>query len=323
MWVKRAGFSLLAVAILASAPSRAGAAGDEIFRLTDPRGDDHGAGSLVYPIRDDLHAGDLDLLSLAARAEGDGTLFEATFARRIAVPDRRPVDVMGHKLNEVARYGFYTFNLDVYIDTDRVPGSGHLALLPGRNAEVDPSSAWEKAICLTPGPAAAHDMLKDDLKRFARRELKAREGRIDRSEMESREREIDRDVDQRVFFPTRVRVNGPTISFFVPGSFLGGVARATWSYVVAVTGADIYPRIPLTSAVGLASGVPDNLMVVPISSTPRKDRFGGADEEDETVPALVDILVPPGRSQEQILKEYDPANGRPVRLPGIVPAEIR
>src|SRR6185436_13619279 len=159
-------------------PARA--AGEKpIFALTDPRGDDHGDGNLRYPRRDDLRPGDLDLLSLEARAVSDGTEFEARFARPIQPTARRTIDIGGGSLDDIARYNFYTFNLDVYIDTDRVAGSGSVSTLPGRKAEIDPANAWEKAICLTPRPAEARLALKKILTRFARRDRKARGDRID------------------------------------------------------------------------------------------------------------------------------------------------
>jgi len=313
-------FALFAAANLA--PRRSRGAGD-IFRLTDPRGDDHGSGSLVYPLRDDLHPGDLDLVSLVAKEDPQGTLFEATFAHPIAPPPRRPIDELGQTLDRVARHGFYTFNLDVYIDTDRVPGSGQLALLPGRRAEVDPSTAWDKAICLTPRPALAHDMMGDFLKGYARRDMKARLGRIDSAEFETIKKGIERDLDSRIFFPTQVRVEGAKVSFVVPVSFLLGRAKADWSYVVVVTAADFDPRASATATLGLTEGPADNLMSVPVAATPSPGRFGGAPEEDEFAPPLVDIVVPPGKSQEAVLKDYDPAKKRLVRLPGVVPAETR
>ena len=150
----------LFAAVAAPTAARAAASGP-IFSLDDPRGDDHGDGSLRYPLRNDLAPGDLDLLSLSARAEKGRTTFEATFARPIRTPGREPVDVGGTALDRVARFGFYTFNLDLYIDTDRVPGSGRRAMLPGRKAEVDSTCAWERAICLTPRPYQALEALRD------------------------------------------------------------------------------------------------------------------------------------------------------------------
>ena len=83
--------TLAAAAILAASlrPPARSADSRSIFVLTDPRGDDHGDGKLIYPRRDDLRPGDLDLVSLEARALADGTEFEATFARPIQPTARR------------------------------------------------------------------------------------------------------------------------------------------------------------------------------------------------------------------------------------------
>ena len=40
-------------------------AAEIVFRLEDVRGDDWGAGDIVYPERDDMERGDLDLLRIA------------------------------------------------------------------------------------------------------------------------------------------------------------------------------------------------------------------------------------------------------------------
>ena len=309
-----------AVIVIACSRPAAGAGARSIFTLTDPRGDDHGAGSLIYPRRDDLRPGDLDLLSLEARALPDGTEFEARFARPIQPTARRTIDIGGGSLDDIARYNFYTFNLDIYIDTDRVSGSGSLATLPGRKAEVEPGNAWEKAICLTPRPNEARVALKRLLTRFDRRDRKARGERIDTGEEKGIELQIDRDTDSRVFFPTRIHVFGPTVRFFVPASFLGGTAKPAWSYVVAVSGADIYQELDIGAALKITRPDPDSLMILPIEPGSWSDRFGGGRDDDPLEPPLVDLIVPPGRSQEAILKDDDPNTKRPVRLPGVVPS---
>jgi hypothetical protein len=304
---------------LSAAPARAGDS-RSIFVLTDPRGDDHGDGKLVYPRRDDLRPGDLDLVSLEARALPSGTEFEARFARPIQPTARRTIDIGGGSLDDIARYNFYTFNLDIYIDTDRVAGSGSVVTLPGRKAEVDPANAWEKAICLTPRPNEARVALKRLLTRFASRDRKARGERIDTAQAKEIEVQIDHDTDSRVSFPTRIHVFGPTIRFFVPASFLGGIAKPTWSYVVAVSGADIYQEINIGAALKITAAAPDSLMILPIEPGSWSDRFGGGRDDDPLQPPLVDLIVPAGRSQEAILKDDDPATNRPVRLPGVVPS---
>ena len=307
------------LAAILAAPARS-ADSHSIFVLGDPRGDDHGDGKLIYPRRDDLRPGDLDLVSLEARALADGTEFEARFARPIQPTARRTIDIGGGSLDDIARYNFYTFNLDIYIDTDRVAGSGSVSTLPGRKAEIDPANAWEKAICLTPRPAEARLALKRILTRFARRDRKARGERIDSGQNKEVDDQIDRDTDSRVFFPTRIHVFGPTIRFFVPASFLGGIAKPTWSYVVTVSGADIYQEIDIGAVLKVTAAAPDSLMILPIEPGSWSDRFGGARDDDPLQPPLVDIIVPPGRSQEAILRDEDPATGRPVRLPGVVPS---
>lgn len=297
---------------------------DAPFTLADPRGDDHGDGSLKYPIRSDLARGDLDLLSFTARPEKNGTRFVATFARPIAKPTRRAIDAGGTALDAVARHGFYTFNLDVYVDTDRVPGSGNVATLPGRKAEIDPASAWERAICLTPRPAEARETLRRLLARREKKELAAeRRKRLDSVEKGQVEERVKSLVAETVFFPTEVRVNGPNVEFFVPASFLGGAARPTWSYVVAVSFADLEQRLDVPATLGLAEAAPDSLMVLPIAPGTHADRAGGGRDDDPLQPPLVDVAVPKGKKQEDVLKDSDPASARPVRLPGVVPADER
>jgi hypothetical protein len=315
-----AALSTLALAVAGFASVAGAADSRSIFVLTDPRGDDHGDGKLIYPRRDDLRPGDLDLVKLEARALPDGTEFEATFSRPVRPTARRTIDIGGGSLDDIARYNFYTFNLDIYIDTDRVAGSGSVATLPGRKAEIEPSSAWEKAICLTPRPTEARAALKRLLARFAARDRRARGERIDTGQEKEIDLQIDHDTDSRVFFPTRIHPFGSTIRFFVPASFLGGSAKPTWSYVVAVSGADLYQELDIGAALKITKPDPDSLMILPIEPGSWSDRFGGGRDDDPLQSPIVDLIVPPGRSQEAILKDEDPVANRLARLPGIVPS---
>jgi glucodextranase-like protein len=259
-------------------------------------------------------------VSLTARGEGDGTVFEATFANPITPPGPRVIDVGGGVLRDIARYGFYTFNIDIYIDTDRVPGSGALSTLPGRNSEVDPASAWEKAICLTPRPTETREALKTILTRFARDEMRAQGEKPDSSKKKTLANEVRTDVENRIFFPTRVNVFGRTIRFFVPASFLRGEAKPSWSYVVAVSGSDITQRLDVLGALKLTDPVPASLAILPVSPGTWTDRFGGGEDDDPLQPPLVDIVVPRGSTQKQVLENYSSKEGRPARLPGVVPS---
>lgn len=312
---------LAAVVLLGLAAPLAARKPEPIFVLGDPRGDDHGDGTFQYPLRSDLARGDFDLLSLEARPESGGTLFVATFARPVAPTSRRTIDFGGGNLDSIARFGFYTLNLDIYIDTDRVPGSGSTVLLPGRKAEADPANAWEKAICLTPRPYEAKEELRRLLARFAKKDLKEKTGKIEPGQSSAINQEVRGDIEERVFFPTRIRVFGQTIEFFVPGSFLlGGAAKPEWSYIVAVSGADIFQRVDVTAAVGLSKPEPDTLMILPVEPGRSQEVFG-TNREDPLQPPLVDVIVPDGQKQEDVLKDDDPKAGRPVRLVGVVPGK--
>jgi C-terminal binding-module, SLH-like, of glucodextranase len=289
-----------------------------LFTVTDPRGDDHGDGDLVYPLRNDLKRGDLDLLSLSASRQAEGTWFEATFARPITPTNRRVIDAGGGTLDEIARSNFYTLNIDIYIDTDRVPGSGLTYTLPGRKAEIDPSSAWEKAICLTPRPLDARQAVGRMIASYAWKEAKARGERLDPVKKKQILADMNRDIEKLIFFPTRVRVLGSRIGFLVPISFLGGWAKPEWSYVVAVSGADVLQKIDLGDLFNVGEEGPDSLFILGIApGYTWSDRFGGGDEDNRNQSPLVDIVVPPGRKQEDVLKD------KPVRLPGVVPKDVK
>lgn len=288
------------------------------FTITDPQGDDHGDGSLTYPLDGDFVPGILDLVSLSAKPQKDGTLFEAVFARPVTKPPARTIDAGGTQINHICREGFYMFNIDVYIDTDRKPGSGSVNALPGRNAEISADSAWERAVVLTPRPAEAQQALKRLMLREVKREKKSEGKRLSDKQIEALRDEIANDVEQRVFFPTRVNVSGRKIAFFVPSDFLGGPARSDWSYVVGVSGADYTVTFDISSKYFRG----DNLMIRPLAIAPDDYYFGsGHEDEIEFQPAFVDVITPPGVKQEKVLASYDLDTGELVKLPGVVPAE--
>lgn len=292
----------------------------EIFKLADPRGDDHGDGNYIYPDNSDLNRGDLDILSLTAKQEGQGTLFEVTFAKPVKVPGRETIDDLGTELAEAARFGFYLQNLDIYIDTDRTAGSGGLTMLPGRNAEIDPAFAWEKAIILTPRPHEAKAELKRMLVKILNEDSQKEGSGLTDDDVEALKRQIPADVDSRVHFATQIRVRGQKISFFVPGIFLGGPAKATWGYVVASSGADLLQSFDLARVLGRQNAA-KSLMILPVSPGRWAERFGGGRDNATNQPPLIDVIVPKGQGQEKLMADFDSRAKRPVVLPGVVPAE--
>ena len=195
-----------------------------LLSATDPEGDDVGDGSLVYPRSTAWVAGDLDLRSLRVFAEGKDLRFEASLRN----PVRNPATVMSpgmgtQSLSAFARHGFYAFNLDIYIDADRAPGSGNTVTLPGRRAQLDAAHAWEKAVVLTPRP----ELMQRELI-AALREISS-----------AGEAEVAATVQRSVFFPTQIRVQGRTVSFIVPGTFIDAAGLAGASVTAFVTAAPL------------------------------------------------------------------------------------
>lgn len=297
-----------------------------IFELEDPQGDDHGNGRLVYPIRSDYNKGDLDLVKFQARRVSSGTQFEAIFARPIRVAEREAIDDLGTTLTSVARHGFYTFNIDVYIDKDRTEGSGWVRLLPGRKAEIEESHAWDRAVVLTPRPNEARAALRRMMMGAVDKQLRAGDYTEDGTEITQRilmQRRIPAELEERIHFPNKIRIHGRKICFVVPDLFLGGPAQADWSYTVVVSGADLIQSFDVSASMGLADSSKDNLMILPVSPGRWSDRFGGGREGEELQPPLVDIIVPSNSlSQERVLGRFSTMSDRPVKLIGVVPAEM-
>jgi len=301
----------LAAALTFSACAHAAGAGAApLWSLADPPGDDHGDGDLTYPGRGDPAPGELDLLALRALREADGTTFEATFARPIRRPDGRTVSSTGASLSEVAPLGFYGLNLDVYVDVDRVPGSGRVDSLPGRKLAFAAEGAWDRAVVLTPRPAEAMALLRALWTRAAKRERAGRS--MSGREEEALEREVAAEAERRVFFPRRVRVAGATVSFFVPAAFLPGGADPAYAYAAAVTGADLDLRLDIR-AIFQKDAPTRGLFLLPIAPGHRIDFFGGGRIDDPDQPPVVDLLAA-GLQEATLL-------ARPPLVRGIVPAE--
>ena len=213
--------SLLFVLLILTATS-SWAGQKTLATFEDPAGDDSGTGTLVYPQRADFRAGDLDLLELKVKGDDEGIWFEATFKNPIRNPASIPGTVGADSLANFARKGFYQFNIDIYIDTDRISGSGNTDTMPGRQVKIDPAYAWEKAVILTPRPELTRQQLIDTLA----------EQYPDRTTAD-----IQASIDKSTYFPTRIKVQGKSISFFVPASFFSGNNGSEWALTAFVTGA--------------------------------------------------------------------------------------
>jgi len=264
----------------------AGAAERQVATLDDPAGDDQGNGALVYPQREDFQPGDLDLLLLRIVRTDDAYRFEGTFRNPIRNPASVASDVGPEALSHFARRGFYAFNLDIYIDQDRVKGSGNTYTLPGRRVSIDESHAWEKAVLLTPRPELMRQQLIDT---------------VAESEGARSPDDVAKHIDRSILFPTEIRVRDRTVSFVVPAAFLaGGRPDTDWSITAFITGAktSIEADLDLFHSPGTALERLQLGVMQPKSGRPR-DTFGYA---GVTAPVpVVDLLAPAPLKQQELL----------------------
>ncbi len=269
---------MLSCAALLLLPLTLAAQPAPLLNITDPEADDIGAGALVYPGDSAYSPGDLDLRSLRAFAENGGVRFEATFRNLIRHPSTvHPPGPGSEDLSAFARHGFYTFNLDLYIDTDRVPGSGNTFTLPGRGATVAAASAWERAIVLTPRPELMRRQFIDLLEHAAPGEPGATEAQVDRS----------------VFFVADVRIRGRSVSFFVPDHVIDAATLARSSIVAFVTAAKLSTEAEtnlFSRFAGAAATVPSLGVARPEAGRPQLAMGYGGDRAPPT--AVVDLLTP-------------------------------
>ncbi len=310
-WIPAA---LLLTAAFAIVP-RGSAMAEPLFRLQDARGDDDGNGVLIYPNRDDLERGDLDLVALEAEQRSDGIWFAVEMAQAIRSPVGRVTELGQTPMDRIARNGFYTFNVDVYLDTDRIAGSGQTGTVPGRGVAIDRAFAWEKAIVLTPRPDIARTMLQIYFDSEFENELRARQGKVSKEEL----REVQAQSEQRVadlfFFPTKVRVSGRRIEFMVPQEFLGAVPSKSWGYTALVTGADLEQ----TGRPGQLTPVKPTMMTMTVARGVRWSQWGIRRDADEATPPVVDILGADAETQARALSDYDAVAGRLAAIPGVAP----
>jgi hypothetical protein len=316
MTPKTTALSVLLAALLATVAIVPSAAAKEVFVIADPKGDDFGSGDLRYPPRDDMERGSLDIERFEADTTSKGTWFKTRFGRRIANPSGRQTYVGKENVADIARHGFYTINIDIYVDMDRVVGSGRTDTVPGRRVSIRPDSAWEKAIIVTPRPEVARAYYEMHLEEEAEKRLGKEQGRVTREDREAISEQVAAELERDFLFADQIRVRGRDLEVFVPNEFFGGPASPDWAYSVFVTGADI-------EQVGMPFGIDSGgftLMVYPVGRGMRYDRFAIADDGDPAQPPVIDVLAPSIEEQRRALSDYDTRIDRLAAVPAMAPS---
>ncbi|OGQ24190.1 MAG: hypothetical protein A2138_00165 [Deltaproteobacteria bacterium RBG_16_71_12] len=130
--------SLTLALAAAAAPALAGN-----VTLTDPKGDDSGPGSYIYPTDAAYKKGSFDLTDVQVKDKGAD--LEITIGVNAALEDPW----------ESAKWptpgnGFSLQMFQIYVDTDGKSGSGEQHALPGMNATFADDARWEKVLIVSP-----------------------------------------------------------------------------------------------------------------------------------------------------------------------------
>lgn len=251
--------------------------------LEDPRHDDDGGGSLVYPSGSEYPAGCFDLRRLEVEVGGEEVVFRVTLGAAITRPSmvRRTHATELHLDN-----GIYVQNVDIYID--QVPGAGHTRGIPGRNVRFSRDEAWDAAVVLTPQPHPTRALLERSLPEEA----------------------------PHVHVATGVRSEGRTVIARVPLAALGGRPDPAWGYSVVVSGAAWEETFAAVER--LTGAFRENAFTLPIYAIPEERALGGG-TLDPHQPRVIDISTPAGVDQHARLSDFDSRSERLAVIPMTYP----
>ncbi len=171
----------------------------------DPKGDDNGPGTYVYPTDAAYAPGSFDLRKVEIEDKGDNIEIRVTLASRISDPwTSKDWDGNGFSLQFV----------QIYIDTDHKKGSGFTTVLPGLGGlQVAEDEAWDKVVLISPQPKSRLSA-----------EVRYKAGKM----------------KDAVIIPLKTSARGKTLIARIPKQALGQPAQS-WGWQVAMQSNEGYP----------------------------------------------------------------------------------
>jgi Domain of unknown function (DUF2223). len=170
--------------------------------LLDPRGDDKGPGYYTYPTDPIYVAGSFDLLKAEIEDKGKEIEFRIFF--------NAPVTFNWGDFWDVQQ-------LQIYLDFDKIAGSGRTETIPGTQVLIDEANAWEKVIFIDP-----HTVAKIN------------------GEIEMKVNHMKKDI----VLPSKIKPIGKSIRATVRKADLGvaeNVDITTWGYGILMLSATGFP----------------------------------------------------------------------------------
>jgi hypothetical protein len=216
-----------------------------VFRFNDPIGDDKGPGYYTYPTNPVYTPGAFDIVSFEVDATGrDNLVFKITVNADLKQDWGMAAD-------------FDVQMFEIYIDQDRVPGSGEVRCIPGINVNFDPNNAWDKVVIVSPQPNSRVQV-----------ELDVKAG----------------ELKNMAVLPAKVAGSGRTITVVVKRRDLGITAEtdiSNWAWQVVAQSNEGFPDS-------------DDMLTRNVNEFRGLHRIGGGSDYWGD-PELMDVLVWPAR----------------------------
>jgi carbohydrate-binding DOMON domain-containing protein len=191
----------LLVILLAADPVLAG---DVV--LEDPRGDDDGPGTYVYPTAPEYKPGSFDVTKVELKDQGDKVQIKVHLKVKLEDPWKsRDWPTRGN--------GFSLQMAFLFVDRDHQPGSGHAGGVPGLNVRFQDDARWEKVVIISP---QGNTRLKSEINTKAK------------------------DLKADIVLPIKVKVSGKKIIATVSKKDLGE-PQAGWGYQLVMQSNEGYP----------------------------------------------------------------------------------
>ena len=250
--------------------------------FSDPVGDGHGPGSYQLPTEGSFTEGDFDLRRFTVQVDGDEVIFSVTLGANLRKPE---VTQRDNSSSLDLTSGLYLQNIDIYIDQSRAPGSGYTACIPGRRVAFAGGRTWETAIVLTPQPGPTRAAL---------------------------EAVLGPQVAAHVLVPDVVDARARTVSVRVPVLALGSRPTRAWGYSVQLSGARWERTFQVLDRI--RGSLDANAFTMEVLPVPDTWMFGGGPEGNQH-PRVLDVLLPPGVEQRQVLTSQGEAPGDWAKVP--------
>ena len=229
------------------------------LEFKDPVGDDDGPGTYVYPTDAVYTPGSFDITEFNVDVRGKNVEFEVCVNSSLDDPWGMGV-------------GFAVQMAAIYIDNDRVPGSGHTDGLAGFNITFDPDDAWDKVVVLSP---------QQQSRVMSEAKMKAADV-LDAGDL---------------LVPRRTQGKGKCISGSVKLEELMAEAPDAptydgWGYQVAMQSNEGFPA-------------KTDLLTRRVNEFEGQHRFGGGVDTD-CDPHVMDILAPPAKGgPDEVTKQHE------------------